>query len=576
MDGYDDAVARSAAGQTFAVGLSDGSVLNFTLRTTSSAATGADPRAAPSWTGAAVGNTAFLGIPGRPILYMANSGSTVRFDFSNISITPPPGVATVTTYAFVVADAESTDNAEYLEYTTDGGAWELLDDVPPISGTQMPGAAGVGTSTFRSDGLGQSGRVGAYIVGSNTPTNVSAEMNGAGLQGIMFAVRFASISLDKVIGGTRLDPADQFDFMISSTSSGAIFATGSTSGSGLGPFDAAVLTTGSGIPLTISEQMAAGSTSAITSYNSEITCTNGSGGSSTSLPTGVQSASFDIGPLQFGDAIECRFTNTPLPHVTYRKELGAGGRIFDTDQFRLRTRDLTTGTNLVQIDTEGSGSAFTVDGAGPIEVTAGNTIRLVEFARGSTVISRYTSGTVCTNTNSSSSTSLPTGARRVDLIPQLGDVITCVVTNTRGPPDAIIVVDKASAIITNDAETSDFKAIPGAVIEYTISVRNEGDAPVDANTLDMIDLVPADMAYGAAFGVSFTEATTASGLDTFNASTMVGFSDQPGGAAPFGYSPTGTFDPDVSAIQIQPTGQLAASDGTNHPGFTITYRMQIE
>ncbi|MEM8724499.1 MAG: CshA/CshB family fibrillar adhesin-related protein [Pseudomonadota bacterium] len=576
MDGYDDALARSASGQTFAVGLSDGSILNFTLRTNSTASSGANARAAPSWSGAAVGNTAFLGIPGRPILYMANSGSTVTFDFSNISVTPPPGVATVTTYAFVVADAESTDNSEYLEYTTNGGTWQVLDAVPPISGSQMPGAVGAGTNTFRSDGLGQSGRVGAYIVGSNAPTNVTAEMNGAGLQGIMFAVRFASISLNKVIGGTRLDPSDQFDFAISSTSSGDVFATGATNGTGLGPFDAAVLTTASGIPLTISEQMATGSASAISSYNTDLTCTNGNAGSSTPLPSGVLTSSYNFGPLQFGDAVECRFTNTPLPHVIYRKEMGAGGRIFDTDQFRLRTRDLTTGINLVQIDTEGTGATLTVDGAGPVEVTAGNTIRLVEFARGSTVLSRYTPNTVCTNTNAGSTTTLPSGGRGVDLVPQLGDVITCVITNTRGPADAIIVVEKNSAIITNDIETSNFKAIPTAVIEYTISVRNEGDAAVDVDTLDMLDIVPPEMAYDTGFGVAFTEAATPSGLDPFDQAAMVSFSEQPGGVAPFTYGPSGAFDPNVSAISIEPTGQLAASDGTNHPGFTITYRMQVE
>ncbi|MEM8827348.1 MAG: CshA/CshB family fibrillar adhesin-related protein, partial [Pseudomonadota bacterium] len=111
---YNDTQARSTAGQNFAFSLTDGSTLNLNVRAVSTAATAVLDRQAPSWSGAAVGNTAFLNIPGRPILYMRNSGSTVTMTFRNISVTPPPGVAAVTSYAFVVADAESTDNQEYL------------------------------------------------------------------------------------------------------------------------------------------------------------------------------------------------------------------------------------------------------------------------------------------------------------------------------------------------------------------------------------------------------------------------------------------------------------------------------
>lgn len=102
---YNDTTARSTSGQNFSFTLSDGSVLSFNLRATSTAATAAVSTAAPSWTGAAVGNSAFLGIPGRPILYMANNGSTVTFNISSILITPPPGAPAVTAYAFVAADA---------------------------------------------------------------------------------------------------------------------------------------------------------------------------------------------------------------------------------------------------------------------------------------------------------------------------------------------------------------------------------------------------------------------------------------------------------------------------------------
>ncbi|MDA7787781.1 CshA/CshB family fibrillar adhesin-related protein [Sphingomonadaceae bacterium] len=178
FSGYNDAAARSAGGQAFSFLLSDGSSLQFTVNTTTTTASGADDRPAPSWTGAAVGNSSFLGIPGRPILYMANSGATVNFTFSNITIVPPPGVASVTDFAFVVADGESTDNSEFLNFTTNGGNWEILDVVPPITGSQYPVLTGTGTSALGMSGGGQSGRIGAYIAASNKPTTVTAEMKG--------------------------------------------------------------------------------------------------------------------------------------------------------------------------------------------------------------------------------------------------------------------------------------------------------------------------------------------------------------------------------------------------------------
>ncbi len=575
LAGYNDATARSASGQNFAINLSDGSQISFNLRTTSSAATGATARAAPSWTGAAVGNSAFLGIPGRPILYMNNSGSTVTFNFTNIQIVPPPGVATVTTFSFVVADAESTDNSEFLEYTTNGTPWQVLDAVPPISGSQMPTNTGEGTATFRSAGGGQTGRVGAFIVGSNAPSTVSATMRGAGLQGIMFAVRFASISLSKQIGGARIDSTDQFDFSITSTSSGAALAAGTTTGTGLGPFPAIVLSSASGIPLTLSETMAAGSSSALAQYQSRLTCLNSNTGSSTPLPTNVITTDYDFGALQFGDAVECTFVNTPLPHVRLTKQLGAGGRNADSDQFRLRVRDRTDNFNAAQVDTTGTGSSFGVDSTGLVEVTAGNTIRLIEFPRGTSNFALYDSTIACTNANAGSTTALPPGTTFVDIVPQIGDVITCIVTNT-AVTTAVLEVEKTSTLISDPTGLPDPKRIPGAIIEYAITVTNIGPGPVDADSIDMLDIVPPEMEYQSPVAVSFAEGATASGLDPFDAASMVSFTDQVGAVGPFIYTPTGSFDGAVTGIRVELEGSMAGSSGAGQPSFTITYRMRIE
>ena len=66
MSSYNQA-AVFGGGQNFSITLSDGSVLSFTLSGTSSG-NAINSVVAPAWSGAATGNTAFLGIPGKPIL----------------------------------------------------------------------------------------------------------------------------------------------------------------------------------------------------------------------------------------------------------------------------------------------------------------------------------------------------------------------------------------------------------------------------------------------------------------------------------------------------------------------------
>ena len=117
--GYNDATAKSAAGQNFSFTLTDGSTLTLNLKATSPNATAFVASTAPSWTGAAVGNSAFIGIPGRPIIYTAASGSST-VTLSSILITAPVGAGAASAYMFIGADAESTDNTETLSFTTNG------------------------------------------------------------------------------------------------------------------------------------------------------------------------------------------------------------------------------------------------------------------------------------------------------------------------------------------------------------------------------------------------------------------------------------------------------------------------
>jgi uncharacterized repeat protein (TIGR01451 family) len=571
MASYSDVTAQTTAGQNFSITLSDGSVLTFNVQVSGGTGTRFNAIAAPSWTGAAVGNTAFLGIPGQPILYTASSGVktiTVR----NIAVTPPPGVPAVTAYSFVVADAESTDNAEALQMVTNGSNWILLDDVPPISGSQYPVLSGIGSTTVNMAGGGLTGRVGGYIIGTNSPTTVTTTLTAGGLQGVMFAVRFASIQLNKQITGARIDPNDQFQFRITATGSGTVMASGTTTGTGNGPFNAAVLSLASGLPLTISETMATGSVSTLAQYRSSLTCTNANP-SSTPMPTNVVTTSYNFGNLQFGDAVQCVFTNGAFPHIRVQKALGATGRVYPGDQFVVRSRN--GGTVLGTSTTTGSGTTVTGGNTGLVQGVAGTNYIIEELASGTTNLSLYTPSLACTNAASGSSTVLPTTVGGT-LTPQIGDVITCIITNT-ARSTAILQMTKTSTLISDPVNGGGNPFhIPGAVIEYAITVTNIGNAPVDASSIVITDPLPAGVTYDGATAVTLTNGTTTSGLNPFNPATMVTFSNQIGGGAPYGYTPTAGYDANVRGLRIAPTGtMLGAASATAQPSFTIRFRARV-
>ena len=168
----------------------------------------------------------------------------------------------------------------------------------------------MGTTTVTETGV--AGTVGSFAFASvNNPTQIATTMVGGGLQGPMFAIRYASLAVTSQISGTRANAADQFTYSIKSVG-GQVFASGSTTGAGAGPFTPATLpTVSAGYPLVISESMAPGSPSSLGSYAVSLTCTNlATGATSTVLPANQSLTSFTFPSLQYGDALSCVFTNT--------------------------------------------------------------------------------------------------------------------------------------------------------------------------------------------------------------------------------------------------------------------------
>jgi uncharacterized repeat protein (TIGR01451 family) len=569
LAGYDDTAARSDAGQNLSFALPDGSILRFNLRVTGGSGRAYNAAAAPSWSGAAVGNIAFIGIPGRPVLYTASAG-TRTVTLSGITVIPPAGT-TASIYSFVVADAESSNQSESLRLTTNGGPWQVLDTVRPISGNTFPGISGVGSAEVNITGV--AGTVGAHILGSNSPSSVRVETVAGGLQGVMFAVRFASIRVQKAIVGSRVNASDQFRYEIVASGTGEVVASGTTTGSGNGPFAVPPLVMTAGVPLTLRETMAPGSTSTLAQYDSRLTCINTQGATRASLPDNLAATRFDLGQLQFGEALVCTFTNAALPRLRVRKALD-GSRRFSGDQFTVR---IMQGETIIAASTTmGSGSTVNDGDTGLVQLEAGQSYTIDEIAAGTASLGNYDADLVCSNSSSTSSTNLPDSLPGI-VVPGVGDLITCVITNER-LNTAVLEIEKSSTVVSDPLNgTVNPKAIPGAIVEYTIEIRNVGRNRVDRDTISIVDVLPEGTAFATGTPITFIDGNRPSGLDRFDPATMVSFSSQPGGAGPFDYTPSGSFDPSVRAIRIDPEGRMdRAISGTAQPAFLIRFRARIE
>lgn len=564
--GYVDSTARSASGQNFSYTLPDGTVMAFNMKVSGSTIAGAT---SPSWSGAAVGNTAFLGISGRPILYQTAAGTTT-VTISGITLTPPVS-GSVTSYMLVAADGESSNNGESLSFQTNGGNWQLLDQAGPISGSTYPGQAGTGTNTFTETGV--AGTVGAYVVGSVNPTSVTTKLVGGGLQGAMFAVRFASIRLTTQIVGARANPADQFSFSISATSSGSTLASATSSGTGLGPFTAAALSSTAAVPLSLNQAMAGGSVNTIAHYRSSLTCTN-TATSTTPLPSSLITTSYSFGTLQFGDAVTCTFTETPFPHLTLTKALDPTGRQFAADQFVM---NISQGGSVVATTTTGGSGAAVSNGSTPqYQGSSGIAYKLDEAPSGTTSLAQYTATMTCTNAASGTGTVLPSSPGGT-ITPVMGDVIACTITNTKRAANATLTVSKLSVPVSDPVNGSiNPKLIPGALVQYSIVVQNSGPSAVDGNSILIVDSLPAQLQVGSAASPTFAQGSPGSAL-TFNAGTDIRYSNAstaPTSFAACTYAPVAAYDPAIRFICLNPKGAMAGSTGTA-PSFTVTFTSKL-
>jgi uncharacterized repeat protein (TIGR01451 family) len=306
FSGYVDTTAQGKNGQNFTFNLPDGTTVTLNLKASGGALTA---KAVPSWTGSAFGNSAFMNIPGQPILYQAANGNTNTVVLSNIVVTPPSGGTSQ--YSIIVGDGESTNNGETMSFTTTANPWTRIATIQNGTSNLYPTVAGEGTTTVSETGV--TGTVGSFVWRSDgNPNKITSVFTGNGLQGIIIGMRYASVSVVSQIGSTRYNAADQFTYSLK-TSSGTVLATGSTSGTATSGFTvASVPTVAASYPFTVSEVMATGSVGTLANYTTSLTCTNGNASSSTSLPSNLVASSYTFPSLQYGDSVLCTFTNTPL------------------------------------------------------------------------------------------------------------------------------------------------------------------------------------------------------------------------------------------------------------------------
>lgn len=147
--------------------------------------------------------------------------------------------------------------------------------------------------------------------------------------------------------------------------------------------------------------------------------------------------------------------------------------------------------------------------------------------------------------------------------------------------DPVLMVAKLAMPISDPFNSGPAaRAVPGAIVQYTISVTNQGLGATDAGTLAIADTVPAntalfvDTSSGDPF--VFVDGATSSGL-TYSYATDVTYSTQPGGGPPFDYTPpAGTqFDPSITGFRINPGGSMNAAGGGGTPSFNIVLRVRI-
>ncbi len=320
MTGYNDTLARSAAGQQMTVALPGGYTASFTIRSTPIAGrihVGVDVRNEPLEARFPFGNVGYVGIPGSPILYSrAANPAGVTLTLSDIVVRDASG-AVVSGYQFVIADTENNIATANESFTwRSDKPLNLVAVLNPdaVKGCDTPTAplAGLGTTTVTCTGQGADpGPYDNVLVGADTPSFIALDLRTNARSGVAFAIQTAKIQVTKTVVG-RARAADSFDIEATSPEGSTIGSatTGAANTATTGEF--VVLPRTAGTFYTLSEAATPGSGTVLSDYVRSWSCTN-NGVADPSLPTGSET-SVAVSPAA-GDFIACTITNTAPARV---------------------------------------------------------------------------------------------------------------------------------------------------------------------------------------------------------------------------------------------------------------------
>lgn len=140
-------------------------------------------------------------------------------------------------------------------------------------------------------------------------------------------------------------------------------------------------------------------------------------------------------------------------------------------------------------------------------------------------------------------------------------------------PMPVIALAKDSVPFSDPVNgTTNPKMIPGADVDYTITVTNSGGSPVDLDTSVISDLLPADVTFfngdidSSTAGVqNFVFTPNSSGL-TLGSGNITYFN-----AANASITPSAAYDTNVRTVRWSPQGTMAANSSA-----TIRFRTQIK
>lgn len=152
---------------------------------------------------------------------------------------------------------------------------------------------------------------------------------------------------------------------------------------------------------------------------------------------------------------------------------------------------------------------------------------------------------------------------------------------------AQLTLEKSMAVSSDPINgTNNPKAIPGALIKYTLAITNTGEGIADTDSIAIIDKLAAgtDFYVGSDANVSpitLIDGDPVSSL-TLNFENLTSTTDDVefsnDGGLTFSYAPTpdsNGFDPLITDIRISPKGTMPGSDTDGSPAFSIIYQVKV-